>query len=92
MMRLHMTIQTATQKISHIARSAVRRWLKMIDIKCPNCGRQIDPHSGHINNGRVCICEKGKPLKREVRYYCRHCDSTIIFLKKCEPEGVGNDR
>lgn len=61
-------------------------------IKCPNCGEQIDFHAGHINNGRVFVCEKGKPLMREVRYHCRHCDSTIIFLKKCEPEGVGNDR
>lgn len=25
------------------------------------------------------------------RYHCRRCDSTVIFLKKCEPEGVGND-
>lgn len=22
---------------------------------------------------------------------CHNCDSTIIFLKKCEPEGVGHD-
>lgn len=51
-------------------------------IKCPNCGEQIDFHAGHINNGRVFVCEKGKPLMREVRYYCRHCDSTVIFLKK----------
>ena len=64
----------------------------MIDVKCPNCGRQIDPHAGHINNGRVFVCEKGKPLMREVKYYCDNCDSAIIFLKKCEPKGVGNDR
>lgn len=57
-------------------------------IKCPNCGEQID----RINKGSVFVCEKGRPLMREVRYYCRHCDSTVIFLKKCEPEGVGNDR
>lgn len=57
-------------------------------IKCPNCGEQIDLHAGHINNGRVFVCEKGKPLMREVRYHCRHCDSTIIFLKKCEPKEV----
>lgn len=56
-------------------------------IKCPNCGEQID----RINKGNVFVCEKGKPLTREVRYYCRHCDSTVIFLKKCEPEGVGHD-
>lgn len=61
-------------------------------VTCPNCGEQIDFHAGHIDNGRVFVCEKGKPLMREVRYHCRHCDSTIIFLKKCEPEGVGNDR
>lgn len=56
---------------------------------CPKC------HSTehlHINNGHVFVCEKGKPLMREIRYHCRHCDSTIIFLKKCEPEGVSNDR
>lgn len=57
-----------------------------MDIECPNCGGQIDFH-----DGRVFVCEKGKPLMREVRYYCRHCDSTVIFLKKCEPKGVGND-
>ena len=56
-------------------------------IKCPNCGGQID----RIDKGNVFICEKGKPLMREVRYYRRRCDSTVIFLKKCEPEGVGND-
>lgn len=61
-------------------------------IQCPNCGERIDFHAGHINNGRVFVCEKGKPLMREVRYHCRHCDSTVIFLKKCEPKGVGNDR
>lgn len=60
-------------------------------IKCPNCGEQIDFHAGHINNGRVFVCEKGRPLMREVRYYCRHCDSTVIFLKKCEPKGVDHD-
>lgn len=58
-------------------------------IKCPNCGGQIDFHAGHINNGRVFICEKGKPLSREVKYHCDNCDSTIIFIKKCEPEGAG---
>lgn len=58
-----------------------------MDIRCPNCGEQID----RINKGNVFVCEKGKPLMREVRYYCRHCDSTVIFLKKCEPEGVDHD-
>lgn len=61
-------------------------------ITCPNCGGQIDFHAGHINKGNVFVCEKGKPLMHEVWYYCRHCDSTIIFLKKCEPKGVGHDR
>lgn len=61
-------------------------------VTCPNCGKQIDFHAGHIDNGRVFVCEKGRPLTREVRYHCRHCDSTVIFLEKCEPEGVGNDR
>lgn len=56
-------------------------------IKCPNCGERID----RINKGNVFVCEKSKPLMREVRYYCRHCDSTVIFLKKCEPEVVDND-
>lgn len=58
---------------------------------CPNCGERIDFHAGHINKGNVFVCEKGKPLMREVRYYCRHCDSTVIFLKKCEPKGVCHD-
>lgn len=53
----------------------------------PNCGGQID----RINKGNVFICEKGKPLMREVRYYCRHCDSTVIFLKRCEPKEVDHD-
>lgn len=56
-------------------------------IRCPDCGGRID----RINKGDVFVCEKGKPLMREVRYYCRHCNSTVIFLKKCEPEGVGHD-
>lgn len=56
---------------------------------CPNCGEQIDLHAGHINNGRVFVCEKGKPLMREVKYYCGNCNSTVIFLKKCEPEVTG---
>lgn len=60
-------------------------------VTCPNCGERIDFHAGHINNGRVFVCEKGKPLMREVRYYCRHCDSTVIFLKKCEPKEVDHD-
>ena len=51
-------------------------------IRCPNCGERIDFHAGHINKGNVFVCEKGKPLMREVRYYCRHCDSTVIFLEK----------
>ena len=58
-------------------------------VRCPNCGERIDFHAGHINRGSVFVCEKGRPLMREVRYYCRHCDSTIIFLKKHEPEGTG---
>lgn len=63
-----------------------------MDIKCPNCGKQIDFHGGHIDHGCVFVCEKGKPLMRKIIYYCRECDSTIIFLKKCEPEGADNDR
>lgn len=57
-------------------------------VTCPNCGEQIDFHAGHINNGRVFVCEKGKPLSREVKYHCGNCDSTIIFIKKCEPKEV----
>lgn len=53
-------------------------------IECPYCSGQID----RIDNGRVLVCEKGKPLMREARYHCRHCDSTVIFLKKCEPKEV----
>lgn len=60
-------------------------------VTCPNCGKQVDFHAGHIDNGRVFVCEKGRPLMREVRYHCRHCDSTVIFLKKCEPKGVDHD-
>lgn len=58
---------------------------------CPDCGGQIDFHAGYIDNGRVFVCEKGRPPMREVRYRCRHCDSTIIFLEKCEPKGVDHD-
>lgn len=57
-----------------------------MNIKCPNCGKQIDLHAGHINNGRVFIYEEGKPLARKIKYYCQNCNSTIIFIKKCEPE------
>lgn len=53
-----------------------------MDIKCPNCGKQIDFHAGHINNGRVFICEEGKPLIRKTKYRCPNCDSTIIILKR----------
>lgn len=58
---------------------------------CPNCGRQIDSHAGHIDNGRVFVCEKGRPLMREVKYHCGNCDSVIIFIEKCEPEATGDD-
>ena len=60
-------------------------------IECPNCGGPIDPRAGHIDNGRVLVCEKGRPPMREVEYHCRHCGSTVIFLKKHEPEGVDHD-
>lgn len=55
-----------------------------MDIKCPNCGKQIDFHAGHINDDRVFICEEGKPLACKIKYYCTNCSSTIIFIKKCE--------
>lgn len=57
-------------------------------IECPNCGGRID----RIDKGDAFVCEKGGPPMREVGYHCRRCDSTVIFLKKCEPEGVGDDR
>ena len=60
-------------------------------VECPNCGGQVDFHAGHIDNGRVFVCEKGKPPMREAMYHCRHCDSTVIFPKKCEPKGVDHD-
>lgn len=58
-----------------------------IGIRCPSCGEQID----RINKGNVFDLREGQPLMREVRYYCRRCDSTVIFLKRCEPKGVGHD-
>ena len=63
----------------------------MIDVECPNCGRRIDPHAGHIPDGRVFICEKGRPLAREVKYHCDNCDSVIIFIEKCEPDVTDHD-
>ena len=60
-------------------------------IECPDCGGQVDFHAGHIDNGRVFACEKGKPPMRETMYHCRHCDPTVIFPKKCEPKGVDHD-
>lgn len=57
-----------------------------MNIKCPNCGKQIGFYVDYINNGRVFIYEEGKPLVRKIKYYCRNCASTIIFIKKCEPE------
>lgn len=57
-------------------------------LNAPNCGRQIDFHAGHINNGRVFVCEKGEPPSREVKYHRGNCDSTIIFIEKCEPKEV----
>lgn len=57
-----------------------------MNIKCPNCGKQIGFHVDHINDGRVFIYEEGKPLVRKTKYYCRNCGSTIIFIKKCDPE------
>ena len=59
--------------------------------KCPDCGGQVDPHAGHIDDGRVSACGKGKPPMREAGYRCRHCGPTIISPEKCGPEGVGND-
>lgn len=60
-------------------------------IQCPNCGGRIDLHAGHIDRGRVFVCVKGRPLMRKVRYRCGHCDSTLVFIERCEPEGVDHD-
>lgn len=51
-------------------------------IECPGCGGRID----RIDKGDVFVCEKGRPPMREARYRCRHCGSTVIFLRRCEPE------
>ena len=90
MRRLHMAIQIAARKIPHIARGAARGWSKM-DVECPNCGGRIDSHAGRIDDGRVFVCEKGRPPMREAGYRCRHCGSTVILLEKCEPKGVDHD-
>lgn len=39
----------------------------------------------------VVVTMERRPLMREARYHCRRCDSTAIFLKKCEPEEVDHD-
>lgn len=57
-------------------------------IECPDCGGQVDSHAGHIDNGRVFACEKGKPPTRGVEYHCGNCDSTTISIEKCEPKEV----
>lgn len=49
--------------------------------ECPDCGRQADPHAGHIGNGRVFVCEKGKPPMR----------GAVVSPEKCGPEGAGHD-
>ena len=67
-----------------------RQWA--MHIECPNCGGQIDPHAGHINNGRVFVCGEGRPPMREAMYRCRHCGSTVVFLKECGPKGGCDDR
>lgn len=35
---------------------------------------------------------RGEPPMREVGYHCRHCDPTVIFPEKYEPEEVNHDR
>ncbi len=59
-----------------------------MDFKCPNCGKWTDVPVAHINEGRVFIYEEGKPLVRKTKFYCPKCDSTIIFIKKCEPDWI----
>lgn len=59
-------------------------------IRCPDCGGQVDFHAGHTGNGRVFVCEKGKPPMRDAGYHCRRRDPTAISPKKCEPEGVSH--
>lgn len=60
-----------------------------MNIKCPNCGEQVDFHAGRTGNGRVFVCEKGKPPMREAKYYRGNCNSAAISPKKCEPEVTG---
>lgn len=69
-----------------------RRGEADMGIECPGCGKQVDSHAGHIDDGRVFVCVKGRPPMREAEYRCRHCGSTVILIKKCEPRGVGHDR
>lgn len=58
-------------------------------IKCPNCGGQVGLHAGHIDDGRVFVCEKGKPPMREAKYHCGNCNSAVISPKECEPGVTG---
>ena len=58
---------------------------------CPDCGRQVDSHAGHIDNGRVPACGKGRPHMREAGHHRRHCGPTAISPEKCEPKAVGHD-
>ena len=60
-------------------------------IRCPDCGGQVDSHAGHIDDGRVSVCGKGRPPTREAGYRCGNCDSTAISIEKCEPKGVDHD-
>lgn len=59
--------------------------------ECTCCGKQVDSHAGHTDDGRVSACGKGKPPMRGAGYHRRHCDPTAISPEKCEPEGVGHD-
>ena len=47
-------------------------------IECPGCGGE----AVRIDEGDVLVCEKGRPLKREARYRCRRCGSTVVFLER----------
>lgn len=62
------------------------RWT--MPIECPGCGRRVDLHAGRIDDGRVFVCEKGRPPMREARYRCAHCGSVTIVIQKCGPREV----
>lgn len=61
-------------------------------VRCPGRGGRADPRAGHIGNGHVPACEKGRPPMRGAGYHRRHCDPTAIPPEKCEPKEVDHGR